>query len=214
VKSLPATGALHGCAILMNSVKNLEFTRSSNRLGAYFRWFARFHVAGSPPACVNLCLPCFTGAAVKALPVQDFTYSRISMTPEAAITATTILVIEDYSDTREMLSVLLRKRGYNVVEAENGLEGISKAERNDPDLILMDLALPELDGIEVARRIREIPKLSLVPIFVLSAYLTEDVEADVRAVGCLEMFGKPFDFESLLESINITLGTSDVVASP
>lgn len=134
------------------------------------------------------------------------------MIPATALTAATILVIEDYSDTRELLSVLLRKKGYNVIEAEDGLEGLLKASRSDPDLILMDLALPEMDGIEAARRIREIPKLSRVPIFVVSAYLTEDVEADVRAAGCLEMFGKPFDFDSLLESISMTLGTSDAQA--
>jgi CheY-like chemotaxis protein len=130
------------------------------------------------------------------------------VTPATGIAAPTILVIEDYSDTRELLSVLLRKKGYNVLEAEDGLEGLLKANGCDPDLILMDLALPEMDGIEAARRIREIPKLSRVPIFVVSAYLTKDVEADVRAAGCLEMFGKPFDFDSLLESISITLGTS------
>jgi CheY-like chemotaxis protein len=131
------------------------------------------------------------------------------MTPAQTLNAGTILVIEDYSDTRELLSVLLRKKGYKVIEAEDGLEGLLKANGADPDLIIMDLALPEMDGIETARRIREIPKLSQVPIFVVSAYLTSDVEADVRAVGCLEMFGKPFDFDSLLESINITLGTPD-----
>jgi CheY-like chemotaxis protein len=133
------------------------------------------------------------------------------MTLSAAL-APTILVIEDYSDARELLSVMLRKKGYNVIEAEDGLEGLQKATGHDPDLILMDLALPQMDGIETARRIREIPKLSQVPIFALSAYLTEDVEADVRAIGCLEMFGKPFDFESLLESINITLGPAAVAS--
>ena len=64
--------------------------------------------------------------------------------------ASTILVIEDYSDTRELLSVLLRRRGYNVVEAEDGVEGLLKAGWVYPDLILMDLSLPEMDGVEVA----------------------------------------------------------------
>jgi len=131
------------------------------------------------------------------------------VTPATAMAAPTILVIEDYSDTRKLFSVLLRKKGYNVLEAEDGLEGLLKANGSNPDLILMDLALPEMDGVEAARRIREIPKLSRVPIFVVSAYLTKDVEADVRAAGCVEMFGKPFDFESLLESISITLGTTE-----
>ncbi len=122
-----------------------------------------------------------------------------------AIAAPTILVIEDYSDTRELLSDLLTRNGYNVVEAEDGLEGLLKAAWKYPDLILMDLSLPEMDGIAVARRIHETPGLSHTPIFVVSAYLTPEVETDVRAAGCVEMFGKPFDFDSLLEAISITL---------
>jgi CheY-like chemotaxis protein len=127
------------------------------------------------------------------------------MTPATAIGTPTILVIEDYADTRELLSVLLHRKGYNVIEAENGLEGLLKASAEDPDLIIMDLTLPGMDGVETARRIRETPKLSQIPIFVVSAYLTDEVEADVRAVGCVEMFNKPFDFDSLLESIGSTL---------
>jgi CheY-like chemotaxis protein len=128
------------------------------------------------------------------------------MTPELAPAAPTILVVEDLSDTRELLSVLLLQQGYKVILAENGLEGLLKASGTHPDLIIMDLALPEMDGVEAARRIHETPKLSHIPIFVVSAYLTKEVEAEVRAAGCAEMFGKPFDFDSLLETISITLG--------
>jgi CheY-like chemotaxis protein len=119
--------------------------------------------------------------------------------------ARNILVIEDYSDTRKLISVLLRKRGYHVMEAEDGLEGYLKATGTKPDLIIMDLALPAMDGIEAARRIKETPKLSSVPIIVLSAYLTPEVEKEVFAAGCVEMFPKPFDFESLLDCIDSTL---------
>ena len=129
------------------------------------------------------------------------------MTPAPALAAApTILVIEDSSDTREFLSVLLNKQGYKVVQAQSGLEGLLKARGNFPDLILMDLTLPEMDGIEAARRIHETPELSHVPIFVVSAYLDPEIEAEARAAGCVEMFGKPFDFDSLLETISITLG--------
>jgi CheY-like chemotaxis protein len=129
------------------------------------------------------------------------------MTPARARakTVSTILVIEDYSDTRELLSVLLRRRGYNVVEAEDGVEGLLKAGWVYPDLILMDLSLPEMDGVEVARRIHAQSKLSQIPIFVVSAYLTEAVKADVRAAGCVETFSKPFDAEALMERITATL---------
>src|SRR5882672_6709421 len=124
--------------------------------------------------------------------------------------ASTILVIEDYSDTRELLSVVLRRRGYNVVEAEDGVEGLLKAGWVYPDLILMDLSLPEMDGVEAARRIHAQATLSQIPIFVISAYLTEAVQADVRAAGCTEIFSKPFDSEVLLERIARTLATENV----
>lgn len=125
-----------------------------------------------------------------------------------AITTPTILVIEDYSDTRELLSVLLRRKGYDVVEAEDGLEGFLKATGTRPDLIIMDLALPEMDGVEATRRIHDTPKLSHIPIIVLSAYLTPDVERAVFNAGCVEMFPKPFDSESLLECIEVTLASA------
>jgi CheY-like chemotaxis protein len=117
----------------------------------------------------------------------------------------TILVIEDYADTRELLSTLLRKQGYDVIEAEDGVEGLLKAKAFCPALILMDLSLPEMDGVETARHIHAQPKLAHTPIFVVSAYLTEAVKADVRSVGCVEIFSKPFDFVTLLERIDATL---------
>lgn len=131
------------------------------------------------------------------------------MTPAIAPAkaVSTILLIEDYSDTRELLSVLLRRRGYNVVEAEDGIEGLLKAGWVYPDLILMDLSLPEMDGVEVSRRIHAQAKLSRIPIFVVSAYLTEAVEADVHAAGCVATFSKPFDADVLLKRITETLNT-------
>lgn len=122
----------------------------------------------------------------------------------------TILVIEDYSDTRELLSVLLRRHGYNVIEAEDGVEGLLKAGWVYPDLILLDLSLPEMDGVEVARRIHSQSKLSQVPIFVLSAYLTDEVKADVHSAGCVEAFPKPFDADTLIARINATLNAQRV----
>jgi two-component system cell cycle response regulator DivK len=118
------------------------------------------------------------------------------LSPETA--PPTILVIEDYSDTRELLAALFQKSGYNVIEAEDGVEGLLKAGWLYPDLIIMDLSLPEMDGVEAARRIHAQAKLSQIPIFVISAYLTEAVRADVRAAGCVEIFSKPFDAETLL----------------
>lgn len=117
----------------------------------------------------------------------------------------TILIIEDYSDTRELLCTLLRNHGYNVVEAEDGIEGVLKAGWLYPDLILMDLSLPEMDGVEAAARIHAQAKLSRIPIFVVSAYLTQSVERSVKEAGCAEVFAKPFDPDVLLERIRLVL---------
>src|SRR6266566_5880538 len=129
----------------------------------------------------------------------------MSASTAIAKAAPTILIIEDYSDTRELLSGMLRYKGFHVIEAEDGVEGLLKASANYPDLIILDLALPEMDGVEAARRIHAQPKLAHTPIFVISAFVTKEVEKDVRAAGCVEVFPKPFDVDELLAKINATL---------
>ncbi|HKO42208.1 MAG TPA: response regulator [Pyrinomonadaceae bacterium] len=132
-------------------------------------------------------------------------FARSQVVPVAS-ESRTILIIEDYSDTRELLSAMLRGKGYKVIEAEDGLEGLLKATAMYPDLIIMDLSLPEMDGVEATRRIHSQAKLTHIPIFVVSAYLTEDVKEDVSAAGCVEVFSKPFDAELLMARISDRLG--------
>lgn len=124
------------------------------------------------------------------------------MTPQ---NASTILVVDDYSDNRTLLSAWLRAKGFKVVEAEDGKEGVLQANRAHPDLILMDLAMPELDGVEATRQIRERQTLSTTPIFAITAYGTYDVKQDALAAGCNEVFTKPLELESLLSKIRSTL---------
>ena len=121
--------------------------------------------------------------------------------------ASTILVIEDYSDSRILLSAWLRSKGYKVIEARDGKEGLLQANRVVPDLILMDLAMPELDGVEAAREIRKRHVLAQTPIFAISAYLTQDVKSDARAAGCNEVFAKPLDLDALLGRIKAALAS-------
>ena len=135
------------------------------------------------------------------------TVTSIATAPTRATPVPTILVIEDYRDTRHMISTLLQSEGYNVIEAEDGIEGVLKAGNLYPDLILMDLSLPEMDGVEAAARIHAQAKLSRIPIFVVSAYLTKEVERDARAAGCVETFSKPLDTDALLEKIESTLNS-------
>lgn len=120
--------------------------------------------------------------------------------------SSTILVVDDYSDNRTLLSAWLRVKGFKVVEAEDGREGVLQADRSHPDLILMDLAMPELDGVEATRQIREHQALSRTPIFAITAFGTYDVKQDALAAGCNEVFAKPLDLDFLLNKIKSTLG--------
>ena len=116
-----------------------------------------------------------------------------------------ILIVEDYPDTRTLLSSLLRSKGYMVVEAGDGREGVKQANRVNPDLILMDLALPELDGVEATRQIRQRNAHSKTPIFAVSAFATSDVQQDALDAGCNEVFTKPLEIEPFLGKIRATL---------
>jgi CheY-like chemotaxis protein len=127
-------------------------------------------------------------------------------------TPSTILVVDDYSDNRTLLAAWLRAKGFKVVEAADGKEGLRQANRSNPDLILMDLAMPELDGIEATRQIRQRRTLSRTPIFAISAYATHDVKEDALSAGCTEVFAKPLDLASLLSKIQSTL--SQVNSNP
>ena len=122
-----------------------------------------------------------------------------------AQTASTILVVDDYSDNRTLLSAWLRAKGFKVVEAEDGKEGVLQANRSHPDLILMDLAMPELDGVEATRQLRERQAFSRTPIFAITAYGTYDVKKDALDAGCNEVLAKPLDLELLLGKIQSTL---------
>ena len=116
-----------------------------------------------------------------------------------------ILVVEDYPDTRTLLSSLLRAKGYMVVEAADGEEGVQQANRVNPDLILMDLALPQLDGVEATRQLRQRNAHSQTPIFAISAFATSDVQRDALDAGCNEVFTKPLEIEPFLGKIRATL---------
>ena len=120
--------------------------------------------------------------------------------------SSTILVVDDYIDNRVLLAAWLRAKGYRVVEAQDGKEGVLQANRSHPDLILMDLAMPELDGIEATRQLRQRQSFSRTPIFAISAYATYDVKEDALAAGCTEVFDKPLDLPLLLGKIQGTLG--------
>ena len=109
----------------------------------------------------------------------------------------TVLVVEDFEDNRFMMRRLLEMSGYRVLEAVNGEQAVESAQAERPDLILMDLSLPKLDGLAATRRIRESDGLGQVPIVAVSAHDTSDFHADALAAGCNEYVTKPIDFDQL-----------------
>ncbi len=108
-----------------------------------------------------------------------------------------ILLVEDSEDNRFMMKRLLEMSGYEVLEADNGELAVNMAQVMRPDLILMDLSLPRVDGLAATRRIRKLPALKDVPIVVVSAHDTADFHADALASGCNEYVTKPIDFGQL-----------------
>ncbi len=108
-----------------------------------------------------------------------------------------VMVVEDFEDNRFMMRRLLEMSGYRVVEAMNGEEAVEIARREQPNLILMDLSLPLLDGLAATRRIRQHAELRDVPIVAVSAHDTADFHADALAAGCNDYVTKPIDFDQL-----------------
>jgi two-component system, cell cycle response regulator DivK len=112
-----------------------------------------------------------------------------------------ILVVEDQEDNRQILRDLLTSGGYDMIEAENGADAITAAEANRPDLILMDIQLPILDGYEATRRIKANPDLKSIPIIVVTSYALSGDEDKARRAGCDDYVAKPFSPRELLAKI-------------
>lgn len=109
----------------------------------------------------------------------------------------TVLLVEDFDDTRIMMRRLLEMSGYRVVEAKNGREAVEFAKRECPDLILMDLSLPEMDGLSATKFIRQLENLCDVPIIALTAHDRVEFHAAALKAGCNTYFTKPVDFDAL-----------------
>jgi CheY-like chemotaxis protein len=118
----------------------------------------------------------------------------------------TILVVDDFDDTRLLLRTWLERRGFSVVEATNGIDAIAMAEHDSPDLIIMDVQMPRLDGLSATRRIRKIEELSSVPIVAVSAYGAEQFREQALAAGCDEYVSTPFEPRALEGIIRSLLG--------
>ena len=102
-----------------------------------------------------------------------------------------ILVVEDHPDSREIITAQLRNMGYHVAEAATGEEGIEKAQVYLPDLIVMDLGLPGIKGIEATRRLKQNPATARIPVIALTAWNEKDFREEAEKAGVAEFLTKP-----------------------
>ena len=117
-----------------------------------------------------------------------------------------ILVVEDQEDLRGVLRTLLTGSGYAMLEAADGETGVARAKSDRPDLILMDIQMPVLDGYEATRRIKADPDLAATPVIAVSSFAMKGDEEKARAVGCDHYVTKPYSPMQLLRVIRSTLG--------
>ena len=117
-----------------------------------------------------------------------------------------ILVVEDQEDNRRILRDMLGNAGYELIEAESGEEALSTLVTSRPDLILMDIQLPVMDGYEAARRIKSNPDMKAVPIIAVTSYALAGDEAKAPAAGCSAYVSKPYSPRALLAKVREYLG--------
>ena len=118
-----------------------------------------------------------------------------------------VLLVEDNEMNRDMLSRRLSRQGYEVVIAKDGADGVAMAGAECPDLVLMDMSLPVLDGWEATRRIKADPQTQSIPIIALTAHAMAADEERARAAGCDDYDTKPIEFPRLIGKIEALLGT-------
>jgi len=114
----------------------------------------------------------------------------------------TILVVEDNEMNRDMLCRRLSRKGYSVLVAQDGVEGLLLARSQTPDLIIMDLSLPNVDGWEASRRLKADAATSSIPIIALTAHAMSTDREKALAAGCDDFDTKPIDFARLLQKID------------
>jgi two-component system cell cycle response regulator DivK len=123
----------------------------------------------------------------------------------AEVEAPVVMLVDDYADTREMIRLMLERQGCRVLEAANGEEAIALAQAEPPDLVLMDLNMPVLDGFNATLRIREYERTRDVPVVAVTAYDTTEFRAAASAVGCCDYVVKPLDLDRLAALLERTL---------
>lgn len=112
-----------------------------------------------------------------------------------------ILVVEDSKEIRNLLGEILEDEGYQVFYAENGLQALEQVPQVRPQLILMDLSLPEVDGWEVVQRLRATPDFITIPIIAITAHATKSDREKALEIGCNGYISKPFEIDIMLKCV-------------
>ncbi len=120
-----------------------------------------------------------------------------------------VLIIDDATDICLMVGVLLERVGHTVSSATNGLIGLHRAQSEQPDLILMDLGLPQLDGWETTRRLQADHQTAHIPVLAFTANVTQTAREEARVVGCCGIVTKPCDLDYLLRLVEGVLTQRD-----
>lgn len=131
-----------------------------------------------------------------------------STSPESITDSDRILVVDDLPDNYILLQALLESEGYQVEVADNGYAALESVATRPPDLVLLDVMMPEMNGFEVTRRIRQNSALPFIPILLVTGY-SEPTPADGFDVGADGFIRKPIDFDILLDRIRAILQPSD-----
>jgi len=117
-----------------------------------------------------------------------------------------VLLVDDYPDAREMYSEYLQYSGFDVVEASNGMEALTRANESEPDIILMDLSLPVMDGWEATRRLKANNRTADIPVVALTGHALAGISDGARLAGCDAFITKPCLPEDLVKEIRRVLG--------
>jgi two-component system, cell cycle response regulator DivK len=119
-----------------------------------------------------------------------------------------VLIVDDYPDAREMYSEYLQYSGFDVIEAENGMEALTKAAETAPDIILMDLSLPVMDGWEATRRLKADDRTASIPVVALTGHALAGISEGAKRAGCDAFVTKPCLPEDLVKEIRKVLNDS------
>ena len=117
-----------------------------------------------------------------------------------------ILIVEDTEDNRQIMRDLLSNAGYTLIEAQTGEEGVAMAKQHRPDLILMDIQLPEVSGLEVTKWLKEDDSLKSIPVVAVTAFAMKGDEEVIRQGGCEAYISKPISVTSFLDTVRRFIG--------